>query len=261
MVTGFDVFREAMSQFADNFVVIGGTACDVSLANTGRTRHATKDIDVIVIVENLSAEFIRAFWQFVRQAGYKIGKRENMSGEIVYALYRFNRPEKEGYPWQIELLARRSDLLDDSALKIEPLKIEDSQYCLSAIVMDDDLYRFVVQHSEMREGLRMADEYALVCMKMVAYLNMKRDKESGQSVDENDIKKHRRDVFNLLATGKMNDSVAVCKSIYDTYHDFIGNMNELHAESPNVLAQSLGVNPTLIGRYFELLETVFILGK
>lgn len=261
MVTGFDVFREAMSQFADNFVVIGGTACDVSLANTGRTRHATKDIDIIVIVENLTAEFINAFWRFIKQAGYRIGKRENSVGNSVYALYRFNRPEREGYPWQIELLARQSDLLDDSALKIEPLKLEDSQYCLSAIVMDDDLYHFVVQHSESREGLRMADEYALVCMKMVAYQNMKQDKELGLSVDENDIKKHRRDVFNLLATGKMNDSVSVCKSIYDTYRDFIGNMTELHAGNPNVLAQSLGVNPMLIEGYFELLETIFILEK
>ena len=91
MVTGFDVFRDAMSQFADNFVVIGGTACDVSLANTGRTRHATKDIDIIVIVENLTAEFINAFWRFIKQAGYRIGKRENSVGNSVYALYRFSR--------------------------------------------------------------------------------------------------------------------------------------------------------------------------
>ncbi|MBQ1732913.1 MAG: hypothetical protein II037_11960, partial [Bacteroidales bacterium] len=70
-----------------------------------------------------------------------------------------------------------------------------------------------------------------------------------------------RDVFNLLATGKMNDSVSVCKSIYDTYRDFIGNMTELHAGNPNALAQSLGVNPMLVEGYFELLETIFILEK
>ncbi len=259
MVTGFDIFREAMSQFADNFVVIGGTACDVSLANTGRTRHITKDIDIIVIVENLTSDFQKAFWQFVRQGRYRIGKRENSVGDSVYALYRFNRPEQEGYPWQIELLSRQSDLLDDSTLKIEPLKVEDSQYCLSAIVMDDDLYRFVVQHSEVREGLRMADEHALVCMKMCAYMNLKHDKDLGLLVDTDDIRKHRRDVFNLLATGKMNSSVVVCRSIYDTFLKFVDDMNELHARNPNLLAQSIGVNPVLIDNYLNLLKTIYLL--
>ncbi len=259
MVTGFDIFREAMSQFTDNFVVIGGTACDASLANTGRTRHITKDIDLIVIVENLTSDFQKAFWQFVRQGGYKIGKRENSVGDSVYALYRFNHPEREGYPWQIELLSRQSDLLDDSVLKIEPLKVENSQYCLSAIVMDDDLYRFVVLHSEAREGLRMADEHALVCMKMCAYLNLKHDKELGLPVDADDIKKHRRDVFNLLATGKMNSSVAVCRSIYDTFLRFVEDMNGLHAQNPKVLAQSIGVDSTLIDDYLDLLRNIFLL--
>lgn len=36
-------------------------------------------------------------------------------------------------------------------------------------------------------------------------------------------------------------------------------MAELHAENPKVLAQSLGVNPMLVERYFELLETIFSL--
>lgn len=259
MVKGFEVFREAMSQFANNFVVIGGTACDVSLADTGRTRHITKDIDIIVIVENLTADFQKEFWHFIRQAGYRIGKRENSVGDSVYALYRFNCPKRDGYPWQIELLSRQSDMLDDSALKIEPLKVEDSQYCLSAIVMDDDLYRFVVQHSELREGLRMADEHALVCMKMYAYLNLKHDKELGLPVDADDIRKHRRDVFNLLATGKMNSSVAVCRSIYDTFMRFVEDMNGLHTENPKVLAQSIGVNSMLIDSYFDLLKNIFLL--
>jgi hypothetical protein len=261
MVTGYELFKKAMSRFSDNFIIIGGTACDVSLADTGRTRHVTKDIDLIVIVENLTTEFIKNFWQFIRNAGYTISKRENKVGEKIYALYRFNRPVQKNYPWQIELLSRQSDFLKEPTNKIEPLTAEDCMYSLSAIIMDDDLYQFVVQHSEMREGLRMADEYALICMKMRAYLNLKIDKENGEQVDDNDIKKHRRDVFNLLATGKVNESVVVTQTIYETYQAFVWEMNNLNNENPKVLPQSLGVNPIMISEYFDLLNDLFVLEK
>lgn len=34
MVIGLDKFREAFRNFSDNYVIIGGTACDVVLRDT-----------------------------------------------------------------------------------------------------------------------------------------------------------------------------------------------------------------------------------
>lgn len=34
MVTGLDKFREAFLKYADNYVIIGGTACDIVLRDT-----------------------------------------------------------------------------------------------------------------------------------------------------------------------------------------------------------------------------------
>lgn len=76
MVTGLDKFREAFLKYADNYVIIGGTACDIVLRDTDMKPRATSDIDMIVIVENMTPEFAAAFWKFIRDGKYKPTKRD-----------------------------------------------------------------------------------------------------------------------------------------------------------------------------------------
>ena len=45
MVKGIEKFREAFSAFSDNYVIIGGTACDAVLSKTMVEPRATHDID------------------------------------------------------------------------------------------------------------------------------------------------------------------------------------------------------------------------
>lgn len=44
MVTGLDKFREAFIEYVDNYVIIGGTACDIVLRDNDMTPRATSDI-------------------------------------------------------------------------------------------------------------------------------------------------------------------------------------------------------------------------
>lgn len=60
MVKGLDKFREVFKNFSNNYVIIGGTACDVLLTGTDMKPRATDDIDMILIVENMTPEFGRA---------------------------------------------------------------------------------------------------------------------------------------------------------------------------------------------------------
>lgn len=53
MVYGLDTFRERFRTFTDNYVIIGGTACDQMLSKTAIQPRATEDIDMIVVVETL----------------------------------------------------------------------------------------------------------------------------------------------------------------------------------------------------------------
>jgi predicted nucleotidyltransferase len=58
---GLDKFREAFADFADNYVIIGGTACDITMTNTVMRPRATHDIDMIVIVENMTTAYAERF--------------------------------------------------------------------------------------------------------------------------------------------------------------------------------------------------------
>lgn len=61
MVTGFTKFKEKFQGFENQYVVIGGTACDLLMENEDMTFRATKDIDIVLIVETITAEFGKAF--------------------------------------------------------------------------------------------------------------------------------------------------------------------------------------------------------
>lgn len=47
MVTGIESFREWFSEYEDQYVIIGGTACDILMAEEGMNFRATKDMDQI----------------------------------------------------------------------------------------------------------------------------------------------------------------------------------------------------------------------
>ena len=224
MVSGVEKFKEALGVFADNYVVIGGTACDVVLSEYAVRPRATVDIDLIVVVENLSRDFVDALWAFVRDGGYHIGKRQRRDGESAYALYRFNNPADARFPWQIELLSRHSELLGEpSGFHVEPIPVEEEQYSLSAIIMDDELYNFTIGHSRVIGGLRVADPLALICLKATAYMNLLRDKSEGRHVNDKDLAKHRTDVARLLSAETYR-SVGAASGIRKTIAAFSAEM-------------------------------------
>ena len=51
MVVGIDIFKKYFEQYPDNYIIIGGTACDIIIGEAGFTPRATKDIDIIVSYE------------------------------------------------------------------------------------------------------------------------------------------------------------------------------------------------------------------
>mgnify|MGYP000066516469 CR=1 FL=1 len=45
MVRGLEIFRQHFKDFTENYIIIGGTACDIVIDTVGLTPRATKDID------------------------------------------------------------------------------------------------------------------------------------------------------------------------------------------------------------------------
>ncbi len=159
MVRGLDIFKKYFEAYPDNYVIIGGTACDIIIEDAGFTPRATKDIDIILIVEALSYDFVKQFWQFVFDGNYE--RKEKSEDERKY--YRFMKPEKSNFPYQVELFSRNPDLLDlDEGTHLTPIPTDDDLSSLSVILLDDDFYNYMIEHSVMDNGLHLANVEALI---------------------------------------------------------------------------------------------------
>lgn len=58
MVRGVDKFREYFGDYTGQYTLIGGAACDIILGNLGEDFRATKDLDMVLILEELSDDAI-----------------------------------------------------------------------------------------------------------------------------------------------------------------------------------------------------------
>ncbi len=199
MVKGLDKFKEHFAGFEDNYVIIGGTACDIALRDTDMRPRATDDIDMILVIEKMTPEFAQRFWEFIDEGQYETRQRKREDKEPVTELYRFINP-KDGFPVQIELLSKFPDVLGEpTGFHLTPIPVGDETPSLSAILLDEEYYRHTIDSSIIEDGVRIADPLSLLCLKVKAFLNLTEEKKTNQSVRNADIKKHRDDVFKLLA--------------------------------------------------------------
>lgn len=134
MVTGFTKFKERFHGFEEQYVVIGGTACDLLMENEDMVFRATKDIDIVLIVESITAEFGKAFWEYIKEAEYE--HKNKSTGNTQF--YRFTSPKSKEYPFMIEIFSKKPEfiVLDENAA-LTPLPIDDEISSLSAILLND----------------------------------------------------------------------------------------------------------------------------
>jgi hypothetical protein len=254
---GLDKFREAFADFADNYVIIGGTACDITMTNTVVRPRATHDIDMIVIVENMTPAYAERFWQFIREAGYRPEKRKQEVGEPTkYEMYRF-LDGKAGYPEMIELLSKHPDILGEPrGLVIEPIPTGEDISSLSAIIMDDDYYHFTITHSRLTDGIRHADSAALIALKARAYLNLLMEKAEGKHVNTKDIKKHRSDVLKNVVILEDAEVIAP-QSIVNCIKEFVASIRENWASVADPAGKSIDQDADFVSELLNQLNDLF----
>ena len=66
MVLGIDSFREKFKDYTEYYTIIGGTAGDILLTEADLPFRATKDIDMILIMEDNFPEFAAIFWEYIK---------------------------------------------------------------------------------------------------------------------------------------------------------------------------------------------------
>jgi hypothetical protein len=217
MVKGLDLFTDYFRDHANKYIIIGGTACDMIMEKAGLSFRVTDDIDLILIVEAIGAEFVRSFWGFIRAGGY--GYREQSTKERKH--YRFRGPADSRFPQQLELFARRPDLITlDDNVHLTPIPASEDLSSLSAILLNDEYYEYVLKNSAEENGLHRANMNALICLKAKAFLEMTERKLKGEKVDSLEIKKHRNDVFKLTALVSGTASFDLPAAIMHDMHMF-----------------------------------------
>lgn len=229
MVRGIDKFREFFGDYAENYVIIGGTACEIYEEQYAQIPRATKDIDIILVVEALSAEFVTQFWEFVKAANYD--ERNKGVGKNKQEYYRFKKPENRDFPYQVELFSRNIGLKGfPEDARITPIPVDEDLSSLSAILMDDNYYNFTLKHSSIDDGIHLANIESLICLKAKAYLDLANQRNEGEQVDKKHIEKHKKDVFRLSAMLSAESSFDAPDTLKSDIHDFC---ERIQRDEPN----------------------------
>ena len=162
MVNGIKKFKERFQGFENQYVIIGGTACDLIMENEELAFRATKDIDIVLIVESITAEFGRQFWEYVKEAGYEHLNKSTGNDAVL-----------------------------------TPLPIDDEISSLSAILPNESYYELLKTGQMMIDGIPVLSPTCLIPFKAKAWLDLKERRSNGEKIDSKNTKKHKNDVFRL----------------------------------------------------------------
>jgi len=246
MVRGLDTFREYFRDYTDNYIIIGGTACNELIEDVGLKPRTTKDIDAILIVEALSDEFVTRFWKFIREGKYELW--ETMSGKTQF--YRFIKPQTDGFPLQIELFSRVADRIKvPEGSHLTPIPVGEELSSLSAILLDDDYYRYATSHTVVLDDLRFVDRDAVIVLKAIAYINNSKRKANGEQVRSEDISKHKNDIFRIVSTFTENDKYEIPETIKSDLITFLA-MVEKDGLGTSGLSKELGLGTEITFEIF-----------
>lgn len=224
MVNGIDLFKQHFRDYKDQYTIIGGFACDLLMTDAGLDFRQTVDIDMVIIIEALTTEFASAFWDFIDNGGYQA--RQRSSGQPEF--YRFVNPTDPSYPKMIELFSRPQNHVKlQPNTHLMPLHIDDEVSSLSAILLNDDYYRFLLEGRTEKDGISILDAEHIIPLKMKAWLDLKSKKEQGVHVNSRDLRKHRLDVFRLYPLVREELLIYVPASVLADIQDFVLQMREM----------------------------------
>jgi hypothetical protein len=250
MVVGLEQFRRHFSSFSDQYVLIGGTACTIIMQNSGLDFRATKDLDIVLYVEALSTSFVTAFWQFIKNGGYTHQQRS--TGKEIF--YRFSSPRAIEFPFMLELFSRTPDTVTLVGQgHLTPIPMPDSITSLSAILLDEDYYRFIHSGKKEIDGLTVLEASHLIPLKARACIDLENRKHSGPGIDEKDIRKHRNDIIRLYQLLSPNTRVDLPLSIKEDVRSFLMQLKN----DTSIECKNFGLKHTSVEQITQMLRQIY----
>ncbi|MHB1514332.1 MAG: nucleotidyl transferase AbiEii/AbiGii toxin family protein [Acidiferrobacteraceae bacterium] len=236
---GLDIFRGYFAGHADQFVLIGGTAATLAMEDAGLAFRATKDLDIVLHIEALNASFGEVFWKFVEEGGYEIRQASN-TGKPVF--YRFQKPANERFPVMLELFCRAPyGIKRAEGSHLTPIPLDEAVASLSAILLDDDYYAFIMAGRKESDGLPWVGEDRLIPLKAGAWLDLNARRARGEPVDMKNIRKHANDVIRLSQLLAPKVRIPLAARIGDDLNRFLDGLMADRLIDP----KSLNLNSTI----------------
>lgn len=247
---GLGTFKRYFEEYQDAYVLIGGAACDVLFSDVDAVDfRATKDLDLVLLVEALTPEFGKVFWQFIQDGEYS--NKARSSGEPQF--YRFDHPARDEFPFMIELFSRSEAMvLRNRRSELMPIHLNDEVSSLSAILLNQDYYEMLQIGKIYVDGIAILSETYLIPFKAKAYLDLLERKAAGLHVDGKDIKKHKNDVARLAFLLSGMERVNIPKNVAEDMLQFI----QAYKEAP-VDPKALGIKGYRTEEVIEVLEAVY----
>ena len=203
------------------------------MEEAGLEFRATKDLDIVLHIEALRPSFGEVFWSFVEAGGYDI-RQASDTGEPVF--YRFQKPADERFPAMLELFCRAPEgitLAEGSHLT--PIPIDEAAASLSAILLDDAYYDFILTGRKEIDGLPWVGEDRLIPLKASAWLDLGDRQAKGVQVDSKNIRKHANDVLRLSQLLAPDTRIAVAPRIAEDLARFLGGIEADRSIDPKAI--------------------------
>ena len=124
--------------------------------------------------------------------------------------------------------------LHESDMVITPLHISDEVSSLSAIMLNDDYYGFMMSGRKVVDGVGVLRAEHLIPFKMRAWLDLCRRKGEGEHVNSDDIKKHKNDVFRLMNIINPDAVIDTPETVKEDIRQFVIRMPEERINMKNI---------------------------
>ncbi len=191
MVTGLEIFRKYFQDYQNDYILIGGVACELVLNSMHLEFRPTNDFDIVIVSDKLKGGFGVKLKSFIHDGGYSVQTRKSNNRPTFF---RFVKPKNGDFPAQLELA---SDIpVENWEYNFALLDVGDEKPSLSAFIFEPEYYNFICSNNAVIRGITTITLEGLIPLKALACQELSK-KENISEETKIKIEKHVSDIFRL----------------------------------------------------------------
>ena len=191
MVTGLEIFREYFQDYPNDYILIGGVACELVLNSMHLDFRPTSDFDIVIVSDKLKGGFGAKLKRFIHDGGYIVQTRKSNNRPTFF---RFVKPKNGDFPAQLELASDKP--VENWNYKFTFLDAGDEKPSLSAIIFEKEYYNFICSNITVIRGITTITLEGLIPLKALACLELSKIENPAEETKIK-IEKHISDIFRL----------------------------------------------------------------